>query len=245
MLRLEVPAWHARRVAQQTHRLPLIGARWVDERLAARTDGSVGPVITDRLVALAVAKYDPEEQEEREAAATDASDVKLSHPDPTLHAGTSDLTASGDTFTLQAFHDLVCAIAHQLFLDGDTDPLGVRKIKAIGLITALVTSLVSSPATGHAPLDLRTMFANAAKKRAGKIKLYVLVDAHDLDVDADGGAAFATGTVREARRGHDGQAASVGRPLPGRHPASLEHATPRRRRPTRPTTMDGGAGRAP
>src|ERR687897_1842814 len=35
--RLEVPTWQARRVAQQTHRLPVVGARWVDERLAART----------------------------------------------------------------------------------------------------------------------------------------------------------------------------------------------------------------
>ena len=59
--RLQVPAWQARRVAQQTHALPLAGARWVDHRLATRTDGSLGPVITDRLVALATAKYDPED----------------------------------------------------------------------------------------------------------------------------------------------------------------------------------------
>ena len=35
--RLEVPAWQARRVARQTHRLPLAGARWVDEQLAERS----------------------------------------------------------------------------------------------------------------------------------------------------------------------------------------------------------------
>ena len=40
VVRLQVPAWQARRVAQQTHRLPLAGARWVDDRLAARTDGA-------------------------------------------------------------------------------------------------------------------------------------------------------------------------------------------------------------
>ncbi len=57
--RLEVPAWQARRVAQQTHRLPHAGARWVDEQLATRT--SLGPVIVDRLVAHAIAQYDPEE----------------------------------------------------------------------------------------------------------------------------------------------------------------------------------------
>ena len=57
--RLEVPAWQARRVAQQTHALPLAGARWVDQRLAARTDGSLGPVITDRLVAEAAREVRP------------------------------------------------------------------------------------------------------------------------------------------------------------------------------------------
>ena len=76
-------------------------------------------MITDRLVALAIAKYDPEEQEQREANPTAASDVRISHPDPTCYSGTSDLSASGDTLTLQAFYDLVCAIAHQLWLDGD------------------------------------------------------------------------------------------------------------------------------
>ena len=85
------------------------------------------------------------------------SDVKLSHPDPTLYDGTSDLTATGDTLTLKAFYDLVCAIAHQLWLDGDTDPLGVRKIKAIGLITALVT--------GQAALDVAVRARHRARRR--------------------------------------------------------------------------------
>ena len=56
--RLEVPAWQARRVARQTHRLPYAGARWVDDQLATRT--GCGPVIVDRLVAHAIAQYDPE-----------------------------------------------------------------------------------------------------------------------------------------------------------------------------------------
>ena len=204
VVRLQVPVWQARRVAQQTHQLPRIGARWVDERLAARTDGSLGPVITDRLVALAVARYDPEEQQKRETNAKNCSDVKLSHRDPTLHAGTSDLTATGDTLTLQAFHHLVCAIAHQLLLAGDTDPLGVRKIKAIGLITTLATlqttghttGQTTGQTTGEAGPDLESVLAAAAAKAAGKIKLQALIDADDLDVDAEGGAAFAVGQVQ-------------------------------------------------
>ena len=210
-----MPPWQARRVAQQTHTLPLAGARWVDQRLAARTDGSLGPIITDRLVAEATAKFDPEAHEEREKDTHAASDVKISHRDPTLYAGTSDLTATGDTLTLKAFYDLVCAIAHQLWVDGDTDPLGVRKIKAIGLITAIVT--------GQAARDVASVLGTAAKKASGKVKLHVLVDTADLDVDAEGGAAFAVGTIEKPRRGHHGQAAPVGRPLPGRHPTGAEH----------------------
>jgi hypothetical protein len=183
--RLEVPAWQARRVAQQTHRLPLPGARWVDAQLAART--GCGPIVVDRLVAQAIATFDPEAHEQREDRGKASWDVTVNHPAPTDFAGGSDLQARGDTPTLTDFHHLLGAIAHQLHLDGDTDPLGARKIKAIALVTALVS--------GQAALDVESVLGTAAKKQAGKVKLNVRVDAHDLDLDHDDGAAFATGTV--------------------------------------------------
>ena len=98
--RLEVPAWQARRVAHQTHRLPYAGARWVDEQLAGRT--GCGPVIVDRLVAQAIAQFDPEEHQKREDDAKADSDVALTHPEATDFAGTSHLEARGDTLTLQS-----------------------------------------------------------------------------------------------------------------------------------------------
>jgi hypothetical protein len=159
---LEVPAWQARRVAQQTHRLPKAGAIWVDEQLAHRV--GCGPVIVDRLVAHATAQYDPQVQEKREDSAKAGWDVTLSHPDPTEYAGTSHLDATADTLTLKAFYDLVCGIAHQLLLDGDTDPLGARKAKALGIIVAL--------ASGQTTFDF---------PRPGKVKAYVHVDADHLD----------------------------------------------------------------
>ncbi len=237
--RLQVPTWQARRVAQQTHTLPLAGARWVDHRLAIRTDGSLGPVITDRLVALATAKYDPEAHQQREANATAASEVTLSHPHPTLYTGTSDLAATGDTLILEEFYDLLCAIARQLWLDGDTDPLGVRKIKAIGLITAMVSGQ-ASPRPPSAVLG-----SPPSPRRSGKIRLYVLVDADDLDIDADGGAAFAVGAVEKLG------AATMAklRQWVGHHQVEilpvLNMAPPRRRRPPRPTRVDARARRAP
>ena len=55
--RLEVPAWQARRVARQTHRLSKAAAIWVDEQVADR--GTCGPVVVDRLVAHAIATLRP------------------------------------------------------------------------------------------------------------------------------------------------------------------------------------------
>jgi len=189
--RLELPAGQARRVAQQTRRLPVAGARWVDDQLAARATGW-GSVVVDRLVADAIARFDPEEHAKREDQGTASWDVELSHPAPTDFAGTSDLTARGDTLALQQFYDLVCAIAHQMFLDGDADPLGARKAKALGLIAALL----SGAASGQAALDLQTVLGTASQpKRSGKVKVFVHVEAADLDLDDQGGSAFATGEV--------------------------------------------------
>jgi hypothetical protein len=185
--RLEVPAWQARRVAQQTRRLSREAAHWVDEQLAARVRGW-GSVVVERLVAQAIAKFDPEEHEQREDRGKASWDVKISHPDATEFAGTSDLQARGDTLALQQFYDLVCAIAHQLHLDGDTDPLGARKAKALGLIAALLSGV----ATGQAALDLQSVLGTPSKQ---KVKVYVHVEAQDLDVDGEGGSAFATGEV--------------------------------------------------
>ncbi len=170
--RLEVPAWQARRVARQTHRLPYTGARWVDDQLATRT--GCGPVIVDRLVAHAIAQYDPEQHERREDDAKAGWDVTLTHPDPTDFAGTSHLEARGDTLTLKEFYDRVCALANRLHLDGDTDPLGARKIKALGILTG-------QPQTASNP----------------KTKVYVRVEADDLDVDATGGSAFTVGEIEK------------------------------------------------
>jgi hypothetical protein len=192
--RLEVPAWQARRVAQQTHRLPLPGARWVDAQLAART--GCGPIVVDRLVAQAIAKLDPEAHEKGEDRGKASWDATISHPRPGDFAGTSDLQVRGDTLTLKGFHDLLCAIAHQLHLDGDTDPLGARKAKALGVIVALISALLHGKDSGQTALDLPSVLG-AATRSAGKVKVYVRVEADDLDVDAQGGSAFATGQVEK------------------------------------------------
>ena len=127
--------WKTRRVADDTRSLPFEAARWVDEQLAARVDGFGLPTI-ERLVALAAARFAPEEQAEKEQAARSQRHVTLTHPRPGEFAGTSWLEAAGDTKDLTAFYDLVCAEAKQLGRLGDTDDYETRKAKALGIIAA-------------------------------------------------------------------------------------------------------------
>lgn len=63
---LDVPVWKARRIAKATRDLPLAAVRWVDRQLIGAA-GSIGPAALDRLIALAVARVDPEGAKGREA----------------------------------------------------------------------------------------------------------------------------------------------------------------------------------
>ena len=138
--RSQVAPWKTRRVAEDTRSLPLAGARWVDEQLAARVDG-FGPPTIERMVALAAARYAPEQQAEKERIGRTGWHVTLTHPRPGDFAGTSWLEAAGDTADLTAFHDLVCTEAQLLGRLGDTDDYQTRKAKALGVIAARQATL--------------------------------------------------------------------------------------------------------
>ena len=97
-----VAPYKTRRVAADTRSLPFEGARWVDEQLAARVDGFGVPTI-GRLVALAAARWAPEEQAEQEQASRRQHHVTLTHPRAGDFAGTSWLEAAGDTQDLSSF----------------------------------------------------------------------------------------------------------------------------------------------
>src|SRR4051812_30272738 len=130
---LTVPAWKARRLARATHHLSRAAAAQVDRRLADRI-GPCGPALIDREVAQAAATFDPDQHAEREAASRDTWDVALFHHSDGGFAGTSELHATGDTLDLTSFYDVVCDQAAHLARLGDTDSLGARKAKALGLM---------------------------------------------------------------------------------------------------------------
>jgi hypothetical protein len=130
---LTLPLWKARRVAEATNPLSIEAAAFVDEQLAERARG-FGVVTIDRIVDLAIARFHPELVAEATKAGKAAWDVTLEHPPPGQFTGTSHLAVTGDTLDLTRFHDFLSIVATALGKLGDTDPLGVRKAKAVGII---------------------------------------------------------------------------------------------------------------
>jgi hypothetical protein len=186
-----VPAWKARRVATRTRHLSLEAARWVDRQVAGRASSLSLPAL-DRAVAEAAARSDGEEQADREAVARLSWDVVLVHPDPHHYVGTSELRATGDTLDLTRFHDVVCAEAEALGALGDTDGLGVRKAKALGVIADAqarldLTTLVHAP-DPEAHDEARRQ---ALGRREAKVRLYLPASLADLVT----GDSSATGSV--------------------------------------------------
>ena len=170
----QVAPYKTRRVADDTRSLPYEAARWLDEELAARVNGFGIPTI-QRLVALAAARFAPEEQVEKDQAAESQWHVTLSHPRPGEFAGTSYLEAAGDTQDLTAFYTLVCEEAKQLGRLGDTDDYETRKAKALGII-----------AGRQATVDLDT---SDKPRRPVQTHLYVHISLTDLATHLGGDPA--------------------------------------------------------
>ena len=116
----------------------------------------------------------------------------LVHPDPHHFTGTSELRASGDTLDLTRFHDVVCAEAEALGALGDTDDLGVRKAKALGVIADAqarldLTTLVHAPD----PEAHEQARRHAVDRRDAKVRLYL----HASLADVVAGDSRATGSA--------------------------------------------------
>jgi hypothetical protein len=175
---LDISAWKARRIAQLTHTLSQEAAAYVDERLSV---SDLGGTFIEAAVAQAVASFHPDEVDARERRGKHAWDVRLEERRAAGFDGTSDLSATGDTLDLRKFYDLVCHEAGVLGALGDSDPLGARKAKALGVIADRQASL------NLGALDLATGELSDPAPRTGapapsaKTRLYVHLDLHELD----------------------------------------------------------------
>ena len=168
---LSVPAWKAQRVARSTHGLAQAAAAHVDREIAPVLH-SAGVARIERAVAQAIATVHPEEHAHREETGKETWDVQLLHPRPEEFAGTSELFARGDTLDLTKFYDLLCATAADLAAAGDTDPLGARKAKALGII---------ADQQGLLPLVEEGVLRPSRNPSTAKTRLYLHLDLADLD----------------------------------------------------------------
>ena len=166
---LVVAPWKARKIAQATHTLSKAGAGYVDAQLAGRV-GTCGWRAIESAVAQAIASYDPHLVETRERAGRAGWRVRLYHRGVGTTgddgwSGTSQLEVTGDTLDLTCFHDLVCDQAAQLKALGDTDPLDIRKAKAVGVIANRQASLdLTSLLGGQSPAEPTQAAPPAAAK---------------------------------------------------------------------------------
>ena len=225
-----VAPYKTRRVADDTCSLPFEAARWVDEELAARVNGFGIPTI-QRLVALAAARFAPEEQAEKENAAQSQWHVTLSHPRAGEFAGTSWLEAAGDTADLTAFHRLVCDVAKRLGRLGDTDDFETRKAKALGIIAGRQPTLHPADEAPDAPTWPRTTGADPP--------LRPRVPGRPRHPP---GRRPGRRRGREARPRHPRPHPLLAPGLQGHHPAGARPQQVRRGRPARPATSDARTG---
>jgi len=218
---LSVPAWKARKVATATNNLTKEAAAHVDRELAAVLH-TAGVTRIERAVAQAIATLHPEEHAHREETGKETWDVQLVHPRPGEFAGTSELFARGDTLDLTKLYDLLCATAADLAAAGDTDPLGARKAKALGII---------ADQQGLLPLAQEGVLRPSRNPSTAKTRLYLHLDLADLDDSTNVGRVERLGPATMAKI-----ATGSPTPTPPSNPCSAWTATT----PWTPTTHPPG-----
>ncbi|MDN5892829.1 MAG: HNH endonuclease [Nocardioides sp.] len=132
---LDVPVWTAFNLCEATRGLSYECARWIDDRLAQ--GGRYGQKATDAAIKTGMAKFHPDLLDSSRRLGKDHWDVSVDH-NPNGHPaggnGTSVLEAIGDSVDLSRFLDAVNDEAATAGRLGDTDTLGQRKAKALGVL---------------------------------------------------------------------------------------------------------------
>jgi len=190
-----LPVWRARKIAQETTQLTLDGAEFVDRHLAPVAHRT-GMVTAQKLVAEAIARFDPEKAEldRADSDATRRFDIDFdAQVDPARGvvpvSGTLDLADALD------LENAVSRVAADLALAGSLDPLPVRRASAVGEIARRQTTLDLSGCGDPTDDDVAAPAAPAAtRSKARQVVLHVhLSEAAltDLDPNACGGVDLA------------------------------------------------------
>ena len=163
---LRVPAWRARVIARETRDLSVDAALFAD-RLIAATPDRVGLVNAARLVQEARLWFDPDRAIADEEAALAKRGVWLRHG---ATPATTEISMILDTPDAELFDASVRRIAHDLHQLGDTDPLDLRRARAVGVL-----------ADPQYALDLMSGREGAAPtQNGGAANLYLHLTPEDL-----------------------------------------------------------------
>jgi hypothetical protein len=127
----KVQAWRVCRIAKVTLTRPDDVAAFIDARVAPIAH-KVGVVKLDKILDEAMLRLYPEQRELEQQEALDARFVRLL--DHITHNGVAELQIRADLADALDFEGAIAAIAHCLGVEGDTDPLQVRRSKAIGIL---------------------------------------------------------------------------------------------------------------
>ncbi|KQY64547.1 hypothetical protein ASD30_06405 [Nocardioides sp. Root140] len=197
-------AWRGCKIAEDTHDLSAEAAEWIDTELARL--GRYGIPTIEKTIRSAIVKFHPDklDNEPSPVPGKDQWDVTVDHGAGAGN-GTSRLDAMGDSVDLAKFHDLISDEATTMGRLGDTDTLGQRRAKALGVIA---DRQASADLLGLIP-DGDGDGASAGKqvtprKSYLKTRLYIHVNLADLATNgttttgtttSSGTTASATGTA--------------------------------------------------
>src|SRR6187431_295259 len=126
----DLPAWRARRIARQTLLLSVEAAAHVDHHVA-HTAHKIRPAQVDRLVEEAIGRYMPEEADRRRRQAADGRHFTIDTHQPSLR-GTSAVHGELDLADALDLDAAVAAGAQALKDLGSTQSLDVRRATAVG-----------------------------------------------------------------------------------------------------------------
>ena len=147
----DLPAWRARRIARQTLILSAEGAGHVDFHVA-HTAHKIRPAQVDRLVEEAIGRFMPEEADRRRRQAADGRSFTIDTHQPSLR-GTSAVYGELDLADALDLDAAVAAGAQALKDLGSTDTLDVRRATAVGDLARRQLTLDLNP---HPRQDHRT-----------------------------------------------------------------------------------------
>ena len=137
----QVTAWRVRRLAEATRGLSAEAAAFVDAQVA-HVVHTTGPAVIHRLVLEAAARFEPESTEVEECDTKSNLFFDLDLDTPAASVGKASAVSAYGLLDRADAEDLEAAIrqlAHQMYLDGSTDDLSVRRAKALGYLAAVTT----------------------------------------------------------------------------------------------------------